>query len=215
MLRRKEAKGTLHVSEETPEADMKSIVKGGKYLFLRDLCLKMDKGEEEEVSSGQEADDESPATSSRSSKRSESCDLVAERGPLTPGKYLGLVGMPEDLRAQKSRVQTFLGPRTLGRNRINGTRICEWIKHDSEAERCLSEKEDRVRAANGNREIDRSEGDKVCQRTQHNEEAEQEEAKRMEEQIVRNLDDDFDLQTVRPDSIKWIFDGMSLSNSGK
>ena len=48
MLKRKEAKGILQVSEETREADMKSVLEGGKFQFLRDVCCKRNKGEEEE-----------------------------------------------------------------------------------------------------------------------------------------------------------------------
>ena len=216
MLRRKEANGTLQVSEETREADMKSILEGGRFRFLRDVCYRMNQGEEEvEVrSSGQEADDEGPETNSQDSKRSGLCDLVAEPESLTPGRYLGIVGMPKDPRAQTSLGPSFSGRRTPRRNRVKGRRVWEWSGYDSEAEHWwLFERENRVRAANGNMEIGRSEGDKVWEWTQYDEEAEQEEAKRKEKQILRDLD--LDLQTLGPDSIAWMFGGMSLSSNGE
>ena len=211
MLRRKEAEGTLQVSEETSEADMKSILEGGKFLFLRDVCCKMNEGEEEvEVrSSGQEADDEGPETNSQNWKRSGLCDLVAEPEPLTPGKYMGIVGIPEEM----SRGPSFSGRRTPGRNRVKGRRIWEWSEYDTKAEHWLFEQENRVRAANGNMEKGRSEGDKIWEWTLYDEKAEQEEAKRKEKQILRDLD--HDLQIVGPDSIAWMVGGMSLSNNGE
>ena len=214
MLRRKEAKGTLQVSEETREANMKSILEGANFLFLRDVCCKMNKGEEEvEVrSSGQEADDEGPETDSQNSKHSGVCDLVAEPEPLTPRNYLGIVGMPEARRAQMSWGPSFSRRRTLGRNRVKGRRVWEWSEYDEKAEHWLFERENRVRAANGNMEIGRSEGDKVWEWTHYDEKAEQEEAKR-KKQILRDLD--LDLQIVGPDSIAWLFGGMSLSNNGE
>ena len=161
MLRRKEAEGTLQVSEETSEADMKSILEGGKFLFLRDVCCKMNRGEEEvEVcSSGQEADDEGPETNSQNSKHSRLCDLIAELEVLTLGEHLGIVRMPEQ------------------RNRVKGRRVWEWSEYDTKAEHWLFEQENRVKAANGNIEKGRSEGDKVWEWTYYDEKAEQEEAK--------------------------------------
>lgn len=98
------AKGRLYLSEETREADKKTIAEGGVFLFLRNLCSKMGAGEEEvEVwNSGEEADDEGPAINSQDSKRSGLSDLVTEQKPLTPAQYLGVVGMSEqDIRAQR------------------------------------------------------------------------------------------------------------------
>ena len=71
-------------------------------------------------------------------------------------------------------------------------------------------RENRVRAPNGDMEIGRSEGDKVCEWTQYDEEAEQDEVKRKER---RDLD--LNLQIVGPNSIAWMFGGMSLSNNGE
>ena len=104
----------------------------------------------------------------------------------------------------------FLGRRTPRRNQVNGRRVWERSGYDSKAEHWLFERENRVRAANSNMEIGRSEGDKVCEWTQYDEEAEQEEVKRKER---RDLD--LDLQIVGPDSIAWMFGRMFLSNSGE
>ena len=87
----------------------------------------------------------------------------------------------------------------------------EWSGYDLKVEHWLFERENRVRAPNGDMEIGRSEGDKVWEWTQYDEEAEQEEGKRKERQKLRDLDLDLDLQIVGPDSIAWMFGGMSLS----
>ena len=214
MLRRKEANGTLQVSEETREADMKSILEGGNFQFLRHVCCKMNEGEEVEVrTSEQEADDEGPETNSQGSKRSGWCDLVAEPESLTRRRYLGIVGMPQDPRAQASWGPSFSGRRISRRNRVKCRRVWEWSGYDSKAEHWLFERENRVRAATGNMEIGRSKGDKVWEWTNYDEKAEQEEAKRKENQILRDLD--LDLQITGPDSIAWMFGGMSLSSNGE
>ena len=185
MLRRKEAKGLLQVSEEMREADMESILERDmKFLFLRDVCYKMNDGKREAEGSGHDADDEDPETKSQDSKRWRLCNFVAEPGSLTSGPYLGISRMPKDLRAQMSVRPRFSEPWTPERFQVQGRRIWEWSGYDSEAEHWLFEQEDRVSAANGNIGIGGSAGDKIWEWTQYDEEAEQEEAERKEKQNI-------------------------------
>ena len=215
MLRCKEAKGILlQVSEETREADMRLIVEGGKFLFLRDVCCKMNRGKWEVEDSGHEADDDDTDTDSRNPKRSRLSDLVMETESLNTGQYLGMLGMPEDLQAQMGGRPGFSEPWTPERNRVKGRQVWEWTGYDSEAEHWLYEQANRVEATDGVVEMGHSESDKVWEWTQYEEEAEREEAKRKGRRRLRdlNLDLDLDLQSVGHECIASKFGGMSLSN---
>ena len=191
-----EASGMLHESGGTREAAIRSVLKGKKFEFLRDVYCMVDDEEEEEEEEGEEEEkgegenQESDIQGSNNLRSSEP-ETKAEHRRFDMGA--ATAWEPKDRyclngRSRSSVSEAKAEQENLARDVVKTRRVWEWTRHDAEAENWLFERLSK-RNANGIGWLSRAKHDKTWEWTQYDSEAEVEEAERTSLKELRERDE--------------------------